>query len=199
MRHLHSSGRLGGSALCGHAYHAPRSQACRWDDDNHRNPYTGQPHAWCGSVRSRISCHALLARCRGIIHPLINQPNKETKPRITCPKKNAIIHLVGEVALHLNFHRGHVVAVQRPRLVAIRGRQGARGHQQLQDAMPLCRWQEHQTREDVVHHFLRLLSLLLVQVSYLQANEVPAELQHLHIDVFRSQVRLVAWPGDLLN
>ena len=37
-----------------------------------------------------ISYRALLARWRGIIHPLINQPNKETKPRITCPKKNAI-------------------------------------------------------------------------------------------------------------
>ena len=209
MRHLHSSGRFGSSALCGRAYPATRSHACRWDGERHRNPCTGQPPAWCEAVHSRhqSSCSSRTMErkrdgsgTRSCHYPSPEQPaQQENEAENHLPEEERDHHLVGEVALRLKLHRGHVVAVQRPHLVALRCRQGAQGHQQLQDAVPLCRWQEYQTGEDVVHHVLRLLFLLLVQVSCFQADEVPAELQHLHIHVFRSQVRRVAWPGDLLN
>ena len=99
-----------------------------------------------------ISHRALLARWRGrrdgsgvcsCRHPSPEQPPAQqgNEAENHVPEGERDHHLVGEGALRLKLHRGHVVAVQRPRLVALRGRQGARGHQQLQDAVPLCRWQ----------------------------------------------------------
>ena len=122
----------------------------------HGNPCAGQPTAWfeAGSLHG-ASVIVLFSHDGGeggmavvfvavVIHPLSNQPNKETKPRnhVARRRTRSPSRRRGSSAPQ-GFTGVMVVAVQRPRLVALRGSPGCSpGHQTASWMLCLfCRWQ----------------------------------------------------------